>query len=81
MTDADKPWDIGELALALSKAQAAYDEAEREEARARSLRCDALNRLNAAQRTFGAAYDQLVKAAPRDSDWKAAERRKQAIAA
>lgn len=52
----------------LAAAQDAFASADREESVARSRRTDALNRLNAAQRAFIAAAEEVAKAQPPDSD-------------
>jgi indole-3-glycerol phosphate synthase len=53
-----------------------YEDFKTEEARASRDTTSALNALNEAQKAFDAAVAEIKKAAPRDSDWKRAEREK-----
>lgn len=59
----------------------ALEEARREASIARNREADCLGRLNAAQRELDAAIAAMKKAAPRDSDWRADERRSVSVPA
>jgi hypothetical protein len=59
-----------DLAEAVEEARFAYDEAKRQASYARNDECGALNRLNAAQKAFDAAVEELRQKSPRDSDWR-----------
>lgn len=67
---------IAELHEQLLRLQQQYDECKKHESIASSATCSALNNLNGAQKAFDAAVAEIKKAAPRDSDWKRAEREK-----
>lgn len=61
--------DVGELHRRLLDAVNAYATAQTEEREARSRATDCLNELNAAQRYFDTAVEQIRTLAPSGSDW------------
>lgn len=73
--------ELNNAAAAAEKARAVYVEAERRKDEAYREATRALNALNEAQKAFDAVVTKMRGEAPRDSDWKAAERRKLAVAA
>jgi len=62
--------DIRELITELEKAKEDYEEALREENKARSFCCNALNRLNGVQKSIDKWYTEQKSVASPQSDWK-----------
>lgn len=60
---------LADLEKSYREAKEAHETARRESSRAQSVECDALNRLNDAQKALDAAYLKLVSDAPHRSDW------------
>jgi hypothetical protein len=54
----------------VAKAQDQLIDAQREVSRARSRECDAINRVNVAQKHFDVLVAEVKKSAPRDTDWQ-----------
>ena len=75
----EDPPDLEEARKELDEARARFDGADSEERFARSKRTTALNELNRAQKKFDAAVAAIRENAPRDSDWKQAERRRDEV--
>jgi hypothetical protein len=62
--------DIPALVAAVEEASAVLLSAETVETAARCSRCEATNKLNAAQRALDVALATLRQRAPADSDWR-----------
>lgn len=70
---------LGELERELAQAAEKHAQLCKETSMARNRETDALNRLNQIQKAIDARVAELRKGAPRESDWKAAERRREAV--
>lgn len=71
MTGTTQQTGFAALALNVSEAQERLATARRAAAVARNEETTALNDLNSAQKALDAAYAELRKDAPRESDWGA----------
>lgn len=60
---------VAQAEEALLFCQNLYDQADSNYRTASRERTEALNALNAAQKKFDEAVDEVKKAAPRESDW------------
>ena len=61
---------LTEAVAELRAASLALDEQRMRTAEARSRECDAINRVNAAQKRIDALMTDLKRGAARDTDWK-----------
>lgn len=61
---------LQELVADVERATREYEEASKRASAANSAECDAVNRLNEAQKALDAYVDGLRSRAPRGSDWK-----------
>jgi hypothetical protein len=65
-----QPADVAALFKELEAAMALHKEAERAESAARSVMCDATNRLNRAQKAVDDHVRSLKANAPWNTDWR-----------
>lgn len=68
---------LADMASEYERAKSNYDDAERAVSNARSHETKCLNKLNAAQKAWDAHVEKLRKEAPRASDWKQSDRRRE----
>lgn len=65
----DDKTSIEQVATELREARNNYERASSHASMARNAECDALNRLNRAQKAFDQAVAEMKKGHPSDSDW------------